>query len=91
LPLYCNGWRASQYEDVFEREMTVLDCEDGRTEGEEYLTPALLAELSEYTTRDLLMPTLLVRATKKTPAGAPGASGTASTEPEMAYPGRREG
>lgn len=67
LPLYCNSWRESQFRDVFEREMIIVEWESGEMRGEEYLTSAVRGELPDYSERDLLLPYVTAWARKRTP------------------------
>jgi SAM-dependent methyltransferase len=75
LPLYCNGWRAGQYREVFEQEMAIAEWEEAPSEGAEYLTPQLRQELAEYTEKDLLMPFVTIWARKRVAAGSSTANG----------------
>lgn len=65
LPLYCNGWRESQYRVVFEEEMHIAQWEAGTIRGREYLTAELRAELSDFSDRDLLLRDVTVHAMKR--------------------------
>ena len=55
LPLYCNGWSADQFREVFEQETELVCWELGEPRGAEYLTPALRQELADYSETDLLV------------------------------------
>jgi len=68
LPLYCNGWRADQYREVFQQEMEIAEWEEAEGEGAEYLTPELRQELSSFSEKDLLTPFVTVWARKRVPS-----------------------
>jgi SAM-dependent methyltransferase len=54
-PTYLNQWRESDYREVFDRALGVVDWADDELRGTSYLTPALRNELGSYTERDLLL------------------------------------
>ncbi|MCX7790861.1 MAG: class I SAM-dependent methyltransferase [Chloroflexaceae bacterium] len=59
-----NRWRKHQYLEAFAREFDVLRCYCATREGEQWLTPALEAELSAYSRDELTCAHLVILARK---------------------------
>jgi hypothetical protein len=72
FPTYLNEWRESQYRQVIEHELDVVEWADGEMRGAEYLTPELESELSAYTRRELLVSGVSVWAKKRGSDAAQG-------------------
>lgn len=60
-----NRWRKHQYLEAFAREFEVLQDYCGTREGEQWLTPALEAELSAYSRDELTCANLVIVARKR--------------------------
>jgi hypothetical protein len=64
--VYLNGLCEGDYRGIFDTAMALLRWEGGELRGEEYLTPAIEAELCHhYTRRDLLLSSVTAWATKR--------------------------
>jgi SAM-dependent methyltransferase len=62
---HLNGQRERSYRASFENHLRIVDWLRGRREGARYLTPALKAELAEYSEDELLTRNVIVIATPR--------------------------
>lgn len=65
IPSWINRLRAQDYRRAFEADFEILDWFTLYTEGEKLLTPEIRAELSDYTTEELLLKEFVVVARPK--------------------------
>lgn len=59
-PTFLNQLRESDYREIFDRQVAVVEWEDGELRGTEYLTPELRGLLASYSERDLLLSSVTV-------------------------------
>ena len=66
LPTYLNEWRESQYREVLERNLNVMEWEDSDLRGVEFLTDRIAADLPAFSRRDLLLSAVTAWARRRT-------------------------